>query len=65
LKGTIIRWLAGRGYGFIKPEEGGEDVFLHHSEVEDVYLIKEGKEVEFQIQDTYRGPKAINAKILG
>jgi CspA family cold shock protein len=65
LKGTIIRWLDGRGYGFIKPEEGGEDVFLHHSEVEDVYLIKEGKEVEFQIQDTYRGPKAINAKILG
>jgi CspA family cold shock protein len=65
LKGTITRWLDIRGYGFIKPEEGGEDVFLHHSEVEDVYLIKEGKEVEFQIQDTYRGPKAINAKILG
>ena len=65
MKGTITRWLDIRGYGFIKPEEGGEDVFLHHSEVEDVYLIKEGKEVEFQIQDTYRGPKAINAKILG
>jgi CspA family cold shock protein len=64
LKGTITRWLNGRGYGFIEPEEGDEDIFLHLSEVEDAYLIEEGKEVEFQVQDTYKGQRAINAKIV-
>jgi len=60
-----MRWFDGRGYGFIKPEEGDKDVFLHFSEVKDSYLIDEGMEIEFDVQDTYRGPKAINAKILG
>jgi CspA family cold shock protein len=54
-----------RGFGFIKPEEGNEDVFLHVSEVEDSYLIREGTEIEFEVQDTYKGPRAVNAKIMG
>jgi CspA family cold shock protein len=54
-----------RGFGFIKPEEGDKDVFLHFSEVEDSYLIKEGTEIEFEVRDSYKGPRAINAKILG
>jgi len=65
LKGTITRWLDDRGFGFIKPEEGGDDVFLHFSEIEDSYLINEGVEVEFEVRDTYKGLRAVNAKILG
>jgi CspA family cold shock protein len=57
--------LDNRGFGFIKPEEGGKDVFLHYSEIEDSYLINEGVEVEFEVRDTYKGLRAVNAKILG
>jgi CspA family cold shock protein len=61
----LISRAHNRGFGFIKPEEGSEDVFLHFSEVEDSYLINEGVEVEFEVQDTYKGLRAVNAKILG
>ncbi|MFB0558224.1 MAG: cold-shock protein [Candidatus Bathyarchaeia archaeon] len=64
MKGIIKRWFNGRGYGFIEPEEGEDDVFLHFSEVDDPYQLTEGKEVEFEVKETYRGLRAINVKII-
>jgi CspA family cold shock protein len=64
LKGNIKRWLDGRGYGFIQPEEGGDDVFLHYSELTSDHDPKEGEEVEFEVEDTPRGPRAIKVKVL-
>lgn len=64
MKGTVKRWLNGRGYGFIQPDEGGEDVFVHHSEIQCAYSLEEGQRVEFDVQRAYRGPKAINVKII-
>lgn len=64
LKGTVKRWLNGRGYGFIEPEEGGEDVFVHHSEVSGAYDLREGQRVKFEVQSTSRGPKAINVRLI-
>jgi CspA family cold shock protein len=64
LKGTVKRWLLGRGYGFIKPDEGEDDVFVHHSEIEGVFELKEGQRVEFEVEDTYKGPRAVKVSLV-
>ena len=63
MKGTVKRWLTGRGYGFIEPDEGEKEVFVHHSEIGGLYELKEGQRVEFEVQSTYRGPRAVNVKL--
>lgn len=65
LKGKVKRWLNGRGYGFIEPEEGGEDVFVHRSEVHGTYELRESQRVKFEVQSTSRGPEAINVRLIG
>ena len=64
MKGTVKRWLDGRGYGFIQPEDNENDVFVHHSELISANELITGQEVEFEIEDTPRGPRAKNVKIL-
>lgn len=64
MKGSVKRWLDGRGYGFIQPESGGDDVFVHHSGLISVYDLKEGLEVEFEVEDTPRGPRAVDVKVI-
>lgn len=64
MKGTVNRWLNGRGYGFIEPEEGEEDIFVYHSEVSGAYELREGQIVKFEVQSTSRGPKAINVRLI-
>lgn len=59
-KGTV-KWFSNqKGYGFITPEDGN-DVFVHHSEIQgDGYKsLEEGQKVEFEITD---GPKGDQAK---
>jgi cold shock CspA family protein len=57
--GRVVRFDSTRGYGFIAPDHGGEDVFLH---VNDMLIpesyIRTGTAVEFEIEDGDRGPKA-------
>ena len=62
LKGTVKRWLEGKGYGFIQPDEGEKDIFVHNSELKDMYLLEEGQRVEFDVEDTYKGPRANNVR---
>ena len=64
MKGKVKRWLEGRGYGFIQPEDSGDDVFVHHSGLISAYELKEGQEVEFEVEDTPRGPRAVEVKVL-
>ena len=64
MKGTVKRWLTGRGYGFIDPEEGNEDIFVHHSEIGELYELHEGQKVEFEVESTDRGPRAVNVKLV-
>ncbi len=63
-KGTVKRWMTRGGYGFIAPESGGEDVFVHNSDIQGRSSLREGEKVEFEIQSTYRGPKAVNVKLV-
>ena len=59
--GTVTRWLDGRGYGFIKGEDGKE-VFVHNSEIQGKSSLREGVKVEFEVTDTSRGPRAVKVK---
>jgi CspA family cold shock protein len=64
LKGTVKKWLTYRGFGFIEPEEGKDDIFVHCSEIEGVFDLREGEEVEFEVEVTPKGPRAINVELV-
>jgi CspA family cold shock protein len=67
VKTGIVKWFnPSKGYGFIKPSDGGHDVFVHISAVERVGLraLVEGQAVEFEIDDD-RGEQAANVKLHG
>ena len=51
-----------RGFGFISPEDGAKDVFVHISAVEQAGMsqLTEGQKVNFEVQPDARGPKAVN-----
>ena len=60
----IIKWFNDRkGYGFISQEEGN-DVFVHFSSIESTgyKTLSEGDRVEFDIEESDRGPEAKNVK---
>ena len=61
--GTVKWFSNSKGYGFISPEEGGEDVFAHFSAIEmDGYkTLNEGQRVQFEITD---GPKGLQASVI-
>ncbi|MGY1439346.1 cold-shock protein [Streptomyces reniochalinae] len=63
--GRVVRFDGARGYGFIAPEHGGEDVFLHANDlmVPESY-VHTGVAVEFEIEDGDRGLKASSVRLL-
>ncbi|MEE9214651.1 MAG: cold-shock protein [Thermodesulfobacteriota bacterium] len=63
MKGTVKWFNKSKGYGFIT-KEGGGDVFLHFSAIQgDGYKeVREGEEVEFDIETGEKGEKATNVK---
>ena len=60
-----VKWFNDqKGFGFITPDEGGKDLFVHHSEiqVEGFRTLQEGQVVEYEsVQDT-KGPKATKVR---
>lgn len=60
--GTVKFFDTIKGFGFITPNDGSKDVFVHISAVErsDLGRLSEGQKVSFEIQSDPRGPKAIN-----
>jgi cold shock CspA family protein len=65
LTGKVIRFDEVRGYGFIAPDGGGEDVFVHANVLgDDKYVFGPGLRVEFEVTDGDRGPKAYAVQLL-
>ncbi|HJU72774.1 MAG TPA: cold-shock protein [Gemmatimonadaceae bacterium] len=56
----IVKWFDNyKGFGFIKPEDGRRDCFVHHSVVQGVgYSLHEGDSVEFNVVQGESGPTA-------
>ena len=63
MEGTIKRWFDFRGYGFIDVVDQEKDVFVHTSDVKGLTSPKIGDTVEFEIEDSVKGPRAVNVKI--
>ena len=61
-KGTVKWFNNTKGYGFITPEDGSQDVFAHHSSIqgEGYKTLDEGQSVEFDVQQGQKGPEAVN-----
>ncbi len=60
--GTVKFFNQTRGFGFISPEDGTKDVFVHVTAVEQAGMgsLAEGQKVSFDVQQDDRGPKAVN-----
>ena len=60
--GTVKWFNSSKGYGFIAPDDGSEDLFIHHSDIKtDGYAtLDEGQKVQFEIGQGKKGPCATN-----
>ena len=62
-----VKWFSDqKGYGFITPEGGGKDVFVHHSNIvsEGFRTLQDGQQVEFEVGEGRKGPEATNVRVL-
>ena len=65
--GTVKWFNDAKGYGFIAPEGGGKDIFVHHSAIsgEGFKTLAEGARVEFEQREGTKGPEAANVTPIG
>ena len=63
MKGTIKWYNAGKGYGFMQGEDE-KDVFVHRSAIPTGIFLDEGDKVEYEIEESERGPQATKIKKL-
>ncbi|MBK9082310.1 MAG: cold-shock protein [Rhizobiales bacterium] len=66
--GTVKFFNVEKGYGFIKPDDGGRDIFVHISAVERIGMatLNEGQRITFEIEPDKKGkgPKAVDLKLI-
>jgi CspA family cold shock protein len=65
--GTVKWFNSEKGYGFITPDSGTKDLFVHFSAIQgDGYKsLNEGQKVEYEEQAGQKGPQATNVRVLG
>ena len=65
--GTVKWFNDAKGFGFISPEEGGKDLFVHHTSIagSGFKTLAEGAKVEFEARQGQKGPEAVNVLAIG
>ena len=61
----VVKWYNGKkGYGFVSPDDGSKDVFIHASAVRSASLrfLNEGDKISFSTESTDKGPSAVDIK---
>ncbi len=64
--GTVKWFNDSKGFGFITPDDGGKDLFAHHSSIQmDGYKsLKEAQKVQFDVEQGPKGPAATNIRAI-
>jgi CspA family cold shock protein len=63
-----VKWFnSKKGFGFIVPDDGGNDLFVHFTAIQSsgYKTLQEGQKVEFEVMQTNKGDKAVNVKVIG
>jgi len=61
-QGTVKFFNPSKGFGFIQPDEGGDDIFVHESGL--IEEIRENDKVEFDVEQGRKGLNAVNVKVV-
>lgn len=61
-EGTIKFFNEAKGFGFITPNDGGQDVFVHVNGLND--RVRENDRVSYSVENTQKGPSAVNVNVI-
>lgn len=65
--GTVKWFSSDKGFGFIVPDDGGKDLFVHHSEIKNAgsyATLNDGQKVEYEVGEGRKGPCAVNVTAI-